>query len=241
MPGLRSRPIPGRPSYLSAEQKTHLAQVLLHGAQAAGYQTELWTLKRIAKVIWQEFRVRYRPNALWYLLRGMGWSCQKPQRRACQRDEAAIAHWTHYRWPHIKKGCAPGGACGFPGRKWLFAPPQPQTDLGSTRADPLLPRVVQTRTGQCFQRLGRVAEAQAPGPLRPVPSAHSPRGRSGGVSHPVAPTFAWPSGPALGSWPDSSPQVGPGLPALSSPCSSRILPRLCSRTQSGGVCVEPRG
>jgi transposase len=125
MPGLRARPIPGRPSYLSAEQKAHLAQVLLHGARAAGYQTELWTLKRIAKAIWQEFHVRYQPNALWYLLRGMGWSCQKPQRRACQRDEAAIAHWTHYRWPHIKNGCAPGGALGFPGRKWLFAHPQP--------------------------------------------------------------------------------------------------------------------
>jgi transposase len=125
LPGLRARPIPGRPSYLSAEQKTHLAQVLLRGARAAGHQTELWTLKRIAKVIWHEFRVRYQPNALGYLLRGMGWSCQKPQRRACQRDEAAIAHWKHYRWPHIKKGCAPRGALGFPGRKWLFAHPQP--------------------------------------------------------------------------------------------------------------------
>jgi transposase len=70
MPGLRARPIPGRPSYLSAEQKTHLAQVLLRGAHAVGYQTELWTLERIAKVIWKEFRVRYHPNALWHLLRG---------------------------------------------------------------------------------------------------------------------------------------------------------------------------
>jgi len=119
--GLRPKPSPGRPSYLSAEQKGELAQVLLRGAQAAGYRTELWTLKRIAKVIWKEFRVRYHPNALWYLLRGMSWSCQKPERRSCQRDEAAIAHWRRYRWPHIKKGCAARGALGFPGRKWLFA------------------------------------------------------------------------------------------------------------------------
>jgi transposase len=59
LPGLRPRPIPGRPAYLSAEQKTHLTQVLLRGAVAAGYQNELWTLERIAKVIWQEFHVRY--------------------------------------------------------------------------------------------------------------------------------------------------------------------------------------
>jgi|SRR5262245_60599895 len=67
MPGLRARPIPGRPSYLSAEQKTHLAQVLLRGAHAVGYRTELWTLERSATVIWKEFRVRYHPNALWHL------------------------------------------------------------------------------------------------------------------------------------------------------------------------------
>jgi transposase len=115
MPGLRARPIPGRPSYLSTEQKTHLAQVLGHGAQARGYQTELWTLERIAKVVWQEFHIRYRPNALWYLLRRMGGSCQKPERRSCQRNETAIAHWKRYEWPHIKKGCTPGGALGFPG------------------------------------------------------------------------------------------------------------------------------
>src|SRR4030095_569619 len=63
LPGLRARPIPGRPSYLSAEQKTQLAQVLLRGAQAGGYRAELWTLQRIAKIIRHEFQVRYHPNA----------------------------------------------------------------------------------------------------------------------------------------------------------------------------------
>lgn len=91
--GLRVRPIPGRPSSLAAAQKAHLAQVLLRGAQAAGYQTEVWTLKRLAKVTWKEFQVRYHPHALGQLLRGMGWSCQKPERRSCQRDEGAIAPW----------------------------------------------------------------------------------------------------------------------------------------------------
>lgn len=52
---------------LSAMQKAHLAQVLLRGTRAAGYVTELWTLERMAKVIWKEFPVRYHPNALWHL------------------------------------------------------------------------------------------------------------------------------------------------------------------------------
>jgi transposase len=97
--------------------------VLLRGAQAAGYRTELWTLKRIAKVIWKEFHLRYHPNALWYLLRTMGWSCQKPERRSCQREEEAIVHWRRYRWPHIKKGRTARRALGFPGRERLFAHP----------------------------------------------------------------------------------------------------------------------
>ena len=115
LPGLRARPIPGRPSHLSLAQKEYLARLLLRGARATGYPTELWTLQRVARVIWKEFRVRYHPNSVWYLLRGMGWSCQKPERRSCQRDEAAIAHWRRYHWPHIKKGCPAGRALGLPG------------------------------------------------------------------------------------------------------------------------------
>jgi transposase len=112
---LRAKSIPGRPSYLAEAEKEHLAQVLLQGARAAGYRSELWTRERIATVIWCQFRVRYHPHAIWRLLRTMGWSCQKPERRAWQRDEAAIVHWRRYRWPHIKKGCPVGGALGFPG------------------------------------------------------------------------------------------------------------------------------
>jgi integrase len=69
-----------------------LKGVLLRGAEAAGYRTELWTLKRIGEVIRKQFGVRYSPVGVWALLRhGLGWSWQKPERRALERDEAAIA------------------------------------------------------------------------------------------------------------------------------------------------------
>jgi len=102
-PGLRSSPTPGRPPKLSPSQRKRLVTVLLTGSLAAGYRTELWTLKRIAHVIRKQFRISYHPNHVWRLLQGMGWSCQKPERRALQRDDAAIAHWKRHRWPHIKK------------------------------------------------------------------------------------------------------------------------------------------
>jgi transposase len=101
--GLRPRPTPGRPPRLSVGQKGRLLKLLLRGPVAAGYRTDLWTLRRVAEVIADHFGVRYHPCHVWRLLTDLGWSCQKPERRACQRDEEAIARWKRYRWPHIKK------------------------------------------------------------------------------------------------------------------------------------------
>lgn len=77
---LKAKPHPGRPPGLSTEQKKELEQVLLAGPRAAGYDTDLWTLVRIAQVIERLFGVKYHPGHVWYILRGMGWSCQKPER-----------------------------------------------------------------------------------------------------------------------------------------------------------------
>lgn len=102
--GLRARPIPGRPPRLTKVQQARLRRLLLRGARAAGHTTELWTLKRIATLIATQFGIRYSPVGVWKLLRhGLGWSWQKPERRALQRDEEAIAHWKTREWPRIKK------------------------------------------------------------------------------------------------------------------------------------------
>ena len=107
--GLRPRPTPGRPPSLSVAQKKRLAALLLKGPLARGYRTGLWTLKRVAQLIPQQFGVRYHPCHVWKLLTSLGWSCQKPERRALQRNEAAIARWKRFRWPHIKKRHATWG------------------------------------------------------------------------------------------------------------------------------------
>ena len=110
--GLRPKPIPGRPPRLSKSQKARLVEWLLRNPLAYGYDTDIWTLKRVARLIENRFRVRYHPNHVWRLLTGMDWSCQKPEKRARERDEEAIVHWKRYVWPHIKKGrkarCSPG-------------------------------------------------------------------------------------------------------------------------------------
>jgi len=101
---LAPKPIPGRPPKLSLRQKQRLVRVLLQGPLTAGYGTDLWTTQRIADVIQRRLSVSYHPHSIWGLLRGLGWSCQKPERRALQRNERAIAYWRRSVWPHIKKG-----------------------------------------------------------------------------------------------------------------------------------------
>jgi transposase len=112
---LAPKPTPGRPRRLTAQQCTQLVALLLQGATAHGFANELWTLRRIAAVIQVHFGVRYHPAHVWKLLRRLGWSCQRPERRAMQRDEHAIAHWKRYKWPAIQKSPTTWGPSRLPG------------------------------------------------------------------------------------------------------------------------------
>lgn len=99
----RERKKPGPVSRLDSKQLQKLERALNRGAFAHGYAEDYWTLDRVAHLIWTLFAVRYHPSSVWHLLRRMGWSNQKPQRQALQRDDEAIAHWKRYTWPRIKK------------------------------------------------------------------------------------------------------------------------------------------
>jgi transposase len=100
---LAPQPVPGRPGKLTARPSEHLQQLSLKGAKAYGSPNELWTLKRMATVIWLEVRVRDPPSPVWKVVRSWRWSGQVPERRAIQRDEQAIAPWKRYPWPAMKK------------------------------------------------------------------------------------------------------------------------------------------
>ncbi|MFQ5551553.1 MAG: IS630 family transposase [Gemmatimonadales bacterium] len=101
--GVEAKPTPGRPPKLDSKQKARLERILLKGAQAAGFPTELWTCPRVAQVIEQRFDVHYHVDHIGRLLRSLGWSPQRPQRRAVERDEKAIQRWVKEHWPRVKK------------------------------------------------------------------------------------------------------------------------------------------
>jgi transposase len=101
---LKAKPHPGRKPWLSKRQKEQLVKLLLRGARKAGYPNDLWTCPRVAAMIHRRFGVEYHPDYMGMLLRKLGWSWQKPEHRARERDPAAIAHWREHEWPRIKKG-----------------------------------------------------------------------------------------------------------------------------------------
>jgi transposase len=103
MTSLHTRPIPGRPARLSAEQWQRVLAVLQQGALQAGFDTERWTLLRIRAVILVAFGVRYHAHYLARRLRALGWSPQQPAVYARERDEALVQAWLTHDWPHIKK------------------------------------------------------------------------------------------------------------------------------------------
>lgn len=101
----------GRKAKLSGDDLCRLEAVLLAGPLAQGYETNLWTLKRIAQVVRRMFGVTFHVGHVWKVLGQLGWSCQRPERKARERNEEAIRRWVRYRWPRIKKRPATPAPC----------------------------------------------------------------------------------------------------------------------------------
>lgn len=101
--GLREMSKGGRPAQLDVGQHEKLRAILLAGSQAAGFATDLWTLKRVRQTIEKRFGVRYSAVHVWRLLGRLGFSSQKPEKRAAERNEAAVTTWRWRTWPALKK------------------------------------------------------------------------------------------------------------------------------------------
>jgi len=95
----------GRRRKLSSQQLAEVEAALEAGPRANGYSTDLWTLARVVEVIESVTGVTYHKGHVWRVLREqLGWTRQRPARRAIERDDEAIDQWVKERWPKIKKG-----------------------------------------------------------------------------------------------------------------------------------------
>lgn len=101
--GLIASKHPGPTPKLSAKQGQQLLKYLQQGPRKHGWKTALWTLPRIAELIERKFDQRYDQSGVWRVMRRLGWSCQKPERRARERNPDAIERWPQEDWQRIKK------------------------------------------------------------------------------------------------------------------------------------------
>ena len=104
MEGLKSkRGVFGRTPRLTESNVRKVKMAILAGPRTAGFSTDMWTLRRIAKVIKKVAFVSYHPNHVWRVLRAMGFTCQVPDTKPKERDEKAIKRWRAVIWPTIQK------------------------------------------------------------------------------------------------------------------------------------------
>jgi transposase len=107
--GARAKALAAKPQHvpqcrLTKPDQTKLVRLLRAGPRKSGFDVDLWTTARIVELVEQEFDVVYHPSHLGRLLHGLGFSCQKPQRRSKEQDSDAMQAWREKEWPRIKKG-----------------------------------------------------------------------------------------------------------------------------------------
>jgi len=100
---LRSAPSRGRPPRLDETELKSLRRVLLQKPTEHGFGTELWTLKRVGVVIQRMYDVKFGQTQIWRLLGALGFSVQKPDRRAIERNEDTVRGWKRSTFPSLKK------------------------------------------------------------------------------------------------------------------------------------------
>jgi transposase len=88
---------------MSQEQMARIPKLLAKGAEHFGFRGEVWTGKRVARLIKDELGVTYTPRHVGRILKAIGWSRQKPVERASQRNEVAIERWRTEKWLAVKK------------------------------------------------------------------------------------------------------------------------------------------
>jgi transposase len=100
---LRDVRLRGRPARLDANQLEALRRALLDKPTDHGFGTDLWTLKRVGVVIKRLHGVKYSATQIWRILGALGFSPQKPDKRALERNEDVVQHWKRNTWPALKK------------------------------------------------------------------------------------------------------------------------------------------
>lgn len=88
---------------LSPKSEAVVKKRILEGAEINGFSGDFWTLNRVTKAVKSWTGVLYQERSVWHFLKRLGFSCQKPVKRAVERDEKEIQIWKQKTWAEVKK------------------------------------------------------------------------------------------------------------------------------------------
>ena len=99
---LKSRKSTGRPNKIAGKEMKMIVNILQENAMRHGFETPLWTCKRLQQVMHQKTGKKLHTTNVMRWLKKWGMTNQKPKRRATQQDEEAVKKWLEEEWPRIK-------------------------------------------------------------------------------------------------------------------------------------------
>lgn len=101
--GLLRRPGSGRPRKLDDLDLGDWRRLVLKRASDYGYETDLWTVRRLQSVIREVHRVEVSSDTVWRRLRDAGLTYQKPERAYYELDEDTRQKWVRIEVPKIRR------------------------------------------------------------------------------------------------------------------------------------------
>ena len=93
----------GRKPTFTDEHKRDILALVDRGANTFGLPGQVWTLRTLRQVIHKELGFWVGKSWLSQMLRAEGYSCQKPERQAKERNSKAVAGFKG-GWSNLKRG-----------------------------------------------------------------------------------------------------------------------------------------
>jgi transposase len=143
--GLERRLGSGRPRLLTALDLEAINDLVLEPASVFGFETDLWTVGRLRRVIREQYGITVSPDTVWRRLREAGFTYQKPERRYFEVNEEARDEWLRTAAPRIRADVRKFRAIlyfqdesnvsltAFLGKTWAFRGQTPQVSVTGKR------------------------------------------------------------------------------------------------------------
>lgn len=103
MEGLQRQPASGRPRKLSCINGYNLKRLVLARATRFGFETDLWTVRRVHDVLVNRYQEEVSEDTVWRRLREIGLTWQTPEREYFQADAKERERWRQETIPQIRE------------------------------------------------------------------------------------------------------------------------------------------